>query len=751
LKPLVEITAGVNVDGVQYEFLDGVRDVLLESMRTSETVSVLNEVSMFVAERLGLSIDEFMAVLRSPQQVEDWELVSKSRPFAIVTAQILRQLGGEYTRFTEELEQSNQPSLQVEIEGNLSKIAPDELNKISKLENRIPLLRQGKTQLYALHTSNPWTLPFNALVIPVGSEGVFGTFGDAFERFLGSWRSKLISQSVFETMAMQSQDSIMPYQPLLVALGSEWDRRLPSSSNSEDIRFMICATVEQNNNPNVFNTAVATESIVRLSAEQGFRHIVLPLLGTGMNQLSIEQVAAAMLQAIDTTLDSLQSHSIEEITIVHNNAGTISTIAEIVPRLHEYPKAELTDKIEPGQSVKVISFLSANPTQRGRLGLAQEVSKIQVGLEQIGSLGHFSIFERWAPRLEDLRHLLLDYELSQILHCFGLGEERLGGLTLENRTGHIELVSLDVLSELCTMVKNATECIFLDRCYSETQAEVIAKYIPYVIGTKQNMSDRASIYFSIIFYDALATEKSYEDAYKIAVDALKMSIPESLIPVLHSRVSSKNISQIKATELSSYRINSGDTLSSIAEVYGISVDQLAKLNNLSEFSLIEANQIIRVPQDKQSPRKIQRVQCTGIAKLEISETGEIFEVTSNDLDWETECHDSDRQMGAEFCNSATIYFESENGEYWVEAIWTLYEYPIGTLSSELDCEVEGGKLLQDFDEYWLTGEEEIPDDSWLTEEGEIPDDSWLTEEEGDLPIDQLKNEVSETVVDLDEF
>jgi uncharacterized protein YbcI len=77
--------------------------VLLESMRTSETVNVLNEVSMFVAERLGLSIDAFMAVLRSPQQGENQELVGTARPFAIVTAQILKNLGGDYAKFAEGL------------------------------------------------------------------------------------------------------------------------------------------------------------------------------------------------------------------------------------------------------------------------------------------------------------------------------------------------------------------------------------------------------------------------------------------------------------------------------------------------------------------------------------------------------------------------------------------------------------------------------------------------------------------------
>jgi len=72
-------------------------------MRTSETINVLNEVSQFVAERLGLSIDQFMAVLRRPQQIENQELVNQARPFAIVTAQILRKLGGNYSVFAFEV------------------------------------------------------------------------------------------------------------------------------------------------------------------------------------------------------------------------------------------------------------------------------------------------------------------------------------------------------------------------------------------------------------------------------------------------------------------------------------------------------------------------------------------------------------------------------------------------------------------------------------------------------------------------
>ena len=48
-----------------------------------------------------------MGVLRNPQEAGDVDVVSQSRPFALVTAQILRKLGGSYAQLAQELEQAN--------------------------------------------------------------------------------------------------------------------------------------------------------------------------------------------------------------------------------------------------------------------------------------------------------------------------------------------------------------------------------------------------------------------------------------------------------------------------------------------------------------------------------------------------------------------------------------------------------------------------------------------------------------------
>ncbi|MGG6266309.1 peptidoglycan DD-metalloendopeptidase family protein [Leptolyngbya sp. AN03gr2] len=54
--------------------------------------------------------------------------------------------------------------------------------------------------------------------------------------------------------------------------------------------------------------------------------------------------------------------------------------------------------------------------------------------------------------------------------------------------------------------------------------------------------------------------------------------------------------QSNTSSLITYRVNPGETLSSIAQAHGISARELAELNRLSNPNLVQANQFIRVPQ-----------------------------------------------------------------------------------------------------------------------------------------------------------
>jgi hypothetical protein len=184
--------------------------------------------------------------------------------------------------------------------------------------------------------------------------------------------------------------------------------------------------------------------------------------------------------------------------------------------------------------VKKILIVSANPTNTNQLRLNEEVREIQDGLERSKSRDKFEIITKLAVRTDDLRRALLDRE-PQIVHfCgHGAGDE---GLALEDNTGQMQLVNTESLARLFKLFKDKIECVLLNACYSEVQAEAIYQHINCVVGMNQALGDRAAIKFAVGFYDALGAGRSYEDAYEFGCSAIDIeNIPEYSTPVLKSR------------------------------------------------------------------------------------------------------------------------------------------------------------------------------------------------------------------------
>ncbi len=59
------------------------------------------------------------------------------------------------------------------------------------------------------------------------------------------------------------------------------------------------------------------------------------------------------------------------------------------------------------------------------------------------------------------------------------------------------------------------ECVLLNACYSEEQAQAISQYIKYVIGMNQAIADSSAIDFAVAFYDALGAGETVEFAYDL--------------------------------------------------------------------------------------------------------------------------------------------------------------------------------------------------------------------------------------------
>ncbi|MDF5722876.1 MAG: PfkB family carbohydrate kinase [Rhizonema sp. PD37] len=180
-----------------------------------------------------------------------------------------------------------------------------------------------------------------------------------------------------------------------------------------------------------------------------------------------------------------------------------------------------------------ILILAANPKGTTPLRLDEEVREIDAGLQRARHRERFILEQRWAVRSRDIRRAMLDFN-PQIVHFsgHGTGDE---GLVFEDETGLPKLVDGLALAELFSLFADV-ECIVLNGCYSEIQAEAISQHINYVIGMSRDIGDSAAIEFAVGFYDALGSGQSVEFAYKFGCAATRLTgIPEQLTPILKKK------------------------------------------------------------------------------------------------------------------------------------------------------------------------------------------------------------------------
>lgn len=202
--------------------------------------------------------------------------------------------------------------------------------------------------------------------------------------------------------------------------------------------------------------------------------------------------------------------------------------------------------------VKKILILAANPRDTDPLRLDQEVREIDEGLRRSKYRDRFELVQRWAVRIPDLRRVLLDEE-PQIVHFCGHGLKGIkgsreknrrdfqyegadaseGGIVLEDEQGHSTVVGKAALAELVGILKEGIECVVLNACYSEVQAETLADHIPYVIGMRKAIGDEAAIEFSTGFYDGIGAGRTVTQAFALGCNAIHLKdLPEHLTPVI---------------------------------------------------------------------------------------------------------------------------------------------------------------------------------------------------------------------------
>jgi hypothetical protein len=187
-----------------------------------------------------------------------------------------------------------------------------------------------------------------------------------------------------------------------------------------------------------------------------------------------------------------------------------------------------------------ILFLAANPLGTSEAALASEARAIQAELELAGHRDRFEFVTRWAVQPLDLLRELRKLKPT-VVHFTGdrsrstvdtsptsdtphrdltddLGiesnEPQPQGLSFRGPGNRPLLVSIAALEEAFDAAGESVQLVVLNACYSDPQAEALAKHVDCVVGTAGSILDETARYFAIGFYGGLGERASIAAAYK---------------------------------------------------------------------------------------------------------------------------------------------------------------------------------------------------------------------------------------------
>lgn len=141
-----------------------------------------------------------------------------------------------------------------------------------------------------------------------------------------------------------------------------------------------------------------------------------------------------------------------------------------------------------------ILILEANPHKD--LDLNKEIRDLQNVIQHSREREEFKINIGLSVRSTNLQQLMLHYEPNIVHFCgHGTGQD---GLVFNDKK-----IGTDALSNLFELCQKHLQCLVLNACYTEAQADEIAKHIKYVIGMNQAIRDNAAIAFAIGFYGTI--------------------------------------------------------------------------------------------------------------------------------------------------------------------------------------------------------------------------------------------------------
>lgn len=183
--------------------------------------------------------------------------------------------------------------------------------------------------------------------------------------------------------------------------------------------------------------------------------------------------------------------------------------------------------------MRKILILSSNP--RGDLKLPQETQNLK---DLLVKNVNFDVQIEPAISIETLEDRLSRYQ-PFIVHFCGHGNGN-QGLVFVDKEGVEQYLSNEKLTDIFKSYGKGIECVLLNACYTEIQADAITEYIPYVIGTSREILDKVAYYFSIGFYKGIAKEQSIETCYEWGYFSIRSNLENAEVVTNIDEINSKS-------------------------------------------------------------------------------------------------------------------------------------------------------------------------------------------------------------------
>ena len=171
--------------------------------------------------------------------------------------------------------------------------------------------------------------------------------------------------------------------------------------------------------------------------------------------------------------------------------------------------------------MKTILILASNP--RGDLRIDREIRDLTAAIERSKNSDEFTVVIRLAVRPGDL-HDIFDRNPPHIVHFSGHGEAE-AGLVLESDESGEQIITNKALAGLFNLFGKDTECVLLNACTTEIQADAIIQHVPYAIGTSREILDLAAYLFSVGFYTALGSGQPIDVCHARGINAIELELP----------------------------------------------------------------------------------------------------------------------------------------------------------------------------------------------------------------------------------